>query len=79
MYFNPFINIDDLDEIQKLFENRYNFIKYDLAYNMSKSEDIFDTWMMNESDNIQNLSKTYAEYQVVKQFNQQIKIVMILI
>ena len=73
MYFNPFINIDDLDEIQKLFENRYNFIKYDLAYNMSKSKDIFDTWMMNESDNIQNLSKTYSEYQVVKQFNQSNK------
>jgi len=73
LYFNPFININNLDQLQDLFESRYKYVKFDLALNMGKSKDIFDTWMMHQSDNIQNLSKTYSEFEVIRQFNQQIK------
>lgn len=76
MYFQPLFNINDLDKIQELFETRYKFIQYDLAYQMSKNKNnIFETWMMQESDSIQSLSKTYSEYEVVKEFNKQIKLV----
>ena len=74
LYFNPLLDINCLDHIEDLFEKRYNFKKFDLAYNMSQNKDIFETWMMEESDNIQELSKYYTEYQVVKQFNNQIKL-----
>ena len=43
---------------------------------MSKNKkNIFETWMMQESDSIQSLSKTYSEYEVVKEFNKQIKLI----
>ena len=39
---------------------------------MSQTKDIFDTWMMKQSDNIQALATNYAEYEVVREFNKQI-------
>lgn len=76
LYFQPLFDIKDLDQIQDLFETRYKFIQYDLAYQMSKNKDsIFDTWMMQESDSIQGLARNYAEFEVVKEFNNQIKLI----
>ena len=76
MYFQPLFNINDLDKIQELFETRYKYIQYDLAFQMSKNKkNIFESWMMQESDSIQSLSKTYSEYEVVKEFNKQIKLI----
>lgn len=63
---------ENLSALEKIFYDRLNHNKHELAYQMSQTKDIFDTWMMKQSDNIQALATNYAEYEVVREFNKQI-------
>ena len=67
--FKYYSNIDDYKSFLKLFDLRNKILLYDLAYDMFESKkDIYDTWMYEKSDNIQELATSYGENIVVNQF-----------
>ena len=67
--FKYYSNLDDYKSFLKLFELRNKILLYDLAYDMYESKkDIYDTWMYEKSDNIQDLATSYGENIVVNQF-----------
>lgn len=67
--FKFYSNLDDYKSFLKLFELRNKILLYDLAYDMFESKkDIYDTWMYEKSDNIQELATSYGENIVVNQF-----------
>lgn len=71
-YYNFKLDISDYQTIETLFQNRQNYLSCELVYNISKDKDIFNIWMMNQSDTIQHLAKAYGESIVIQQFIKQI-------
>lgn len=48
-------------DILKLFEIKEKYLKYDLAYKIGVTKDIYSKWMYEESDDIQSLATSYGE------------------
>ena len=61
-------NIKSNEGILKLFKSREEYYKYELAFKMSSTNNIYDTWMYEESNYIQNLSMAYGERLAVEHF-----------
>ena len=61
----------------KVFKARENFLLNELASRMflarQEGKPVFDTWMLNESDNIQALATAYGENITIEQFYKAIK------
>jgi acyl-CoA oxidase len=61
----------------KLFKKRESFTLNELASRMfiarQNGAPIFDTWMLQESDNVQALATAYGENMTVEQFNKAIQ------
>lgn len=61
----------------KVFKARENFLLNELASRMflarQEGKPVFDTWMLNESDNIQALATAYGENITIEQFHKAIQ------
>ena len=61
----------------KLFKARENFILNELAGRLfvarQDGKSVFDTWMLEESDNVQALASAYGENMSIEQFDKAIK------
>jgi acyl-CoA oxidase len=65
-------DVTSADWLLKVYQKRQDWILNELASKMfmakSEGESIFDTWMLNESDNIQALALAYGENLAMQQF-----------
>ncbi len=66
-------DVSSADWQMKLFKKREQFILNDLAGRMfvarQEGKSVFETWMLNESDNVQALATAYGENLTIEQFN----------
>lgn len=73
----PCEDVGSRDWQMKVFKGREQFILNELSGKMFMSNQegkpIFDTWMLNESDNIQALATAYGENLAMEQFNKAIE------
>jgi len=66
-------DVTSVDWQLKLFKKREQFVLNDLAGRMfvarQEGKSVFETWMLNESDNVQALATAYGENLALEQFN----------